>query len=179
MKKLGGLDQKNKGGLKIESLEGLSDRQCAEAVAQSSAAVSQQYSKLDRSKLPAFLPAGRPEEVNEFQVMEKIKRIGKTKSTLPIDLPDRLRSECALDLAQPMTSIINTCLRDGKFPSVWRREWVTQVPKLRPGEILKTCKDVRKIASTSDYSKIFEVFLRDWITEDIGQKWTETSLQEK
>ena len=48
--------------------------------------------------------------------MERIKRVGKTKSTLPIDIPDRLRTKCALDLAEPMTDIINTCLRDGSFP---------------------------------------------------------------
>ena len=29
---------------------------------------------------------------------------------------------------------------------------------------------MRKVASTSDYSKVFETFLRDWITEDIGKK---------
>ena len=33
-----------------------------------------------------------------------------------------------------------------------------------------TCEDVRKVASTSDYAKIFELFLRGWITEDIGRK---------
>ena len=170
MKKFGGLDQMTRRKLSIKSLDGLSNQECAEAVAQSFAAVSLEYSPLDREKLPAFLPAGRPEQVNVFQVMERIRRVGKTKSTLPIDIPDRLRTECALDLAEPMTDIINTCLRDGSFPRAWRREWVTPVPKLGPGEELKTCDDVRKVASTSDYSKVFETFLRDWITEDIGNK---------
>ena len=120
-------------------------------------ASSQQYEKLDRTKLPAFLPAGRPEEVNVFQVIYHIKKLGKTKSTLPVDIPDKLRLECAIDLAEPMTEIINSCLRDGKFPTSWRREWVTPVPKIT-GK-LKTVKDVRKIASTSDYAKIYESIL--------------------
>ena len=34
---------------------------------------------------------------------------------------------------------------------------------------VKTCKDLRKVASISDSSKIFETFLRDLITEDINQ----------
>ena len=158
----------NRGKLFIKELEGLSNSECAEAVAQSFAAVSQEYSKLDRAKLPAFLPSGPPEKVNIFQVLEKIKSVGKTKSTLPIDLPDKLRKECALDLAEPMCSIINSCLEDGRFPKMWKREWVTPVPKLK-GE-LQTCEDVRKVASTSDYAKIFELFLRNWIVEDIGRK---------
>ena len=52
---------------------------------------------------------------------------------------------------------------------MWRREWCTPVPKPKDGN-LKTCDDVRKVASTSDYSKIFEMFLREWVTEDIGHK---------
>ena len=170
MRKFGGIDQMSRQELRIKSLEGLSNRECAEAVAQSFASVSQEYSPLDRTRLPAFLPAGRPMQVSIFQVMDRIKRIGKTKSTLPIDIPDRLRTECALDLAEPMTDIINSCLLAGSFPRAWRREWVTPVPKLKPGEELKNCDDVRKVASTSDYSKVFETFLRDWITEDIGEK---------
>ena len=44
----------------------------------------------------------------------------------------------------------------------------TPVPK--HGGNLKTCDDVRKVASTSDFSKIFESFIRGWVTEDIGSK---------
>ena len=94
MKRLGGLDQMTKGRISIKSLDGLTDAECAEAVGQSFASVSQEYPALDRSQLPAFLPAGRPEVVNVFQVMEKIEKLGKTKSTLPIDIPDKLRIVC-------------------------------------------------------------------------------------
>ena len=156
--------------IEVKSLRGLSDKESAAAVAQSFAAVSQEYSPLDREQLPAFLPAGRPEQVGVFQVLDRIKKLGKTKSTLPIDLPDKLRIECALDLAEPLTDIINSCLRTGQFPAAWRREWVTPVPKAKRMEDLETCKDLRKIASTSDSAKIFESFLRDWITKDIVDK---------
>ena len=53
--------------LVIQELEGLWDKECAEAVAQSFAAVSHEYDSLDRAKLPSFLPAGRPEEVNFYR----------------------------------------------------------------------------------------------------------------
>ena len=102
--------------------------------------------------------------------MDRIQRIGKTKSTLPIDIPDRLRTECALDLAKPLTDIINSCLLAGSFLRAWRREWVPPVPKIKPGEELRNCDDVRKVASKSDYLKVFETFLRGWITKDIGEK---------
>ena len=43
---------------------------------------------------------------------------------------------------------------------------MTPVPKIK-GD-LKTLNDVRKIASTSDFPKIFEKFLIEWIFEDIS-----------
>ena len=69
-----------------------------------------------------------------------------------------------------MCDIINTCLRTGSFPKPWRREWVDPAPKPKAGEALKTFNNVRKVASTSDFLKLFESFLRVWITEDIGHK---------
>ena len=43
--------------LHIECLSGLSDQQCADAVAQGFAAVSNLYEPLDRTRLPAYLPS--------------------------------------------------------------------------------------------------------------------------
>ena len=168
MKKMGGEHQSAR-RLEVQNLKGLSDQEAAEVVAESFAAVSLEYEKLDRSKLPTISNVENPEEVNVFQVLHEIKKLKKTRSTLPIDIPDSLRKECALDLAEPLTDIINSCLRAGKFPTPWRREWVTPVPKTAPHQP-GSCKDLRKIASTSDYSKLFEVFLRKWIVEDIDKK---------
>ena len=50
MKRLGGLDQMIWGRLTIKSLEGLSDKDCAEAIAQSFASVSQEYTPVDMQK---------------------------------------------------------------------------------------------------------------------------------
>ena len=47
MKRLGGLDQMSRGNMSIKSLEGLSNKQCAEAIAQSFASVSQEYAPVD------------------------------------------------------------------------------------------------------------------------------------
>ena len=112
----------SQGKLIICELEGLSDKESAERVAPSFAEISQEYSKLDRDKLPAFLPAGRSEVVSNLQVFEKLKHVRKTKSTLIIDLPDKIRQEYALNLAEPVANIINSCLKDGRFPALWKRE---------------------------------------------------------
>ena len=70
-------------------------------------------------------------------------------------------------LAGPLTDIINNSLTWSQYPSVWKQEWVTPAPKvLYPKEI----SELRKISSTSDYSKVFESFIKDWIMEDISEK---------
>ena len=52
--------------------------------------------------------------------------------------------------------------------SIPKYEWCTPVPKKKTS--IKLLKDVRKIASTSDFSKIFEHFLLQFIHEDISDK---------
>ena len=47
---------------------------------------------------------------------------------------------------------------------MWKLELVTPVPKVPCPTKLK---DLRKICSTSDYSKLFERIIKQWIIEDI------------
>ena len=69
-------------------------------------------------------------------------------------------------LSVPLTTIINDSLKQSVYPSTWKQEWVTPVPKLsHPKQI----SDLRKISSTSDYSKLYEGFLKDWIMEDVSK----------
>jgi hypothetical protein len=94
----------------------------------------------------------------------RLNKVRKTKSTLPIDIPDKLRVECSVHLAAPLSDIYNNSLTQSVYPTLWKHEWVTPAPKItNPKDIT----DLRKISCTSDYSKLFEGFLKDWIMEDI------------
>ena len=93
--------------------------------------------------------------------MQKIKN---TLSTHPIDLPSKLRKEYDIFLTLPLKDIFNSCLNEQTFPDLWKIEYVTPIKKIpQPLEI----SHMRKIACTSDYSKCFEGFLKEWILEDI------------
>ena len=95
---------------------------------------------------------------------QRLNSLKKTRSTLPIDIPDKLRRACSVELALPLTDIINTSLTQAIYPSLWKQEWVTPAPKVTNPKVIK---DLRKISCTSDYSKLYEGFLKDWIVEDI------------
>ena len=53
-------------------------------------------------------------------------------------------------------------------------EFVTHVPDGKPNTILRQFKDFRKIASTSDFGKIFENFLIKFIHGVISDKLSKT-----
>ena len=128
------------------------------------AAVSNEYSPVNNDQLPCYLPALPPPQVTEYDVYLRLAKSKKTKSTLPIDIPDKLRRECSPHLAAPLSTIINDSLNKSLYPSLWKHEWVTPVPKItNPKEI----SDLRKISCTSDYSKLYEGFIKDWIMEDV------------
>ena len=95
----------------------------------------------------------------------RLGRIKKTKSTLPLDLPDKLRQECSAHLAAPLKTIINSSLTQSVYPTLWKQEWVTPAPKISNPQGIH---DLRKISSTSDFSKTYEGFLKDWIMEDVS-----------
>ena len=154
-KRIGG-QHNSKGDLKIECLDGLPQKEQVQRVANSFAEVSNQFKPVDRNLLPAFLQAEEPPQLQPYQVDQKIKDQKKTKTTLDTDISYKLRKEAAVFLADPLTHVLNESLKQGTFPNIWKEESVTPVPKKKTPP--KFLKDVRKIASTSDYSKIYEQF---------------------
>lgn len=166
-KRIGAVDQMNEQDLIVDELKGLDNQQSADIIAHHFASVSNEYSPLKVNDLPCFLPAEKPEQVEEHSVYERINRLKNTKSTFHLDLPNKLRKEFSAELTSPLTNIINSCLTEQYYPNMWKKEVITPVPKTTHPKVIT---DLRKISSTSDYSKVFEGFLKDWVMEDIGHK---------
>ena len=110
-KKIGAVDQMNNGNTEVECLEGLTNKQGAQLIAEKFASVSNQYSPLDNKQLPTYLPAQASPQLSEVEIYERINRQKKTKTTLPIDIPHKLRKEFSPELTAPLTYIINECLK--------------------------------------------------------------------
>ena len=163
-KRIGAVDQMNNGDVSVECLSGLTYAQAAQQIAEHFASISNEYSPVDPAQLPCYLPALPAPVVEEHDVYERLTRIKKTRSTLPIDIPDKIRQECSVLMAGPLTSIINSSLSEGIYPTIWKQEWVTPAPKVTHPQVME---DLRKISGTSDYSKLYEGYLKEWIMEDI------------
>ena len=115
-KRLGAVDQMNNGEIRVEELEGLGNKVCAEKIAQAFASVSNEYLPINLSKLPSYRPTLEPPKVLEHEVYEKINKLKNTKSTFHIDLPNKVRKEFSADLASPVTDIINISPKTGDYP---------------------------------------------------------------
>ena len=126
--------------------------------------MSNEYEPVNLSKLLAYLPSLPPLQVEQFQVYEKMKMMKNSKGTLPFDIPSKFWNEVMVKLVPPLTDIINPALATCQYPDMWKREYVSPVPKIKEPEVLK---EVQKIACLSDFIKLFEGFLKDIMIEDI------------
>ena len=90
-KRIGAIDKTEQGDIKIECLEGISPEEQVEKIAESFAAISNEYDPMDLDKLPAYLPHEKLPELSVYEVYRKIQTQKKTKSTLDIDIPEKLR----------------------------------------------------------------------------------------
>ena len=143
----------------VEDISHLTASEAASRIAAHFSAISCSYQPVQLADLPAYLPAPQPPQVTEAQVYNRLSKLKHTCSTFPIDLPYSLRKEYCLFLVAPLTEIFNACLSQSTYPDIWKLEHVTPIQKVTEP---KQISDLRKLALTSDYSKLFEVFLKDW-----------------
>ena len=86
----------------VEELEGLSNQESAEVIAEHFAKVSNEYSPLNFKNLPCYLPAEKP-QVEEHEVHKRLQKLKNTRSTFEIDIPNKLRKEFSPELSAPLT----------------------------------------------------------------------------
>jgi len=164
---------------KVRELCGLANRPCtfpctsnltpseaAEALNDHFASICQQLPPLDTTRLPAYLPArSLAPTVSQSQVLQKLGKIRVKRATTPLDLPMRLIKEFAMELATPLTSIINASLQQSKCPSQWKTAFVTAIGKTpSPASF----GELRPIAITPLPSLLCESFVADWAYQDLA-----------
>ena len=75
-----------------------------------------------------------------------------------------LIKEYGRELADPIADIINRGILFGEYPSNWKLEIVTPVPKIQPPA---SVKDLWKIVGLKNLSKIVEKIISEHIIEDM------------
>ena len=146
----------------------LDAKAAAEKIAEHFSAISKEYPPLEVTKLPQrvkdkiFHPdvAKDCPQIEEYQVHQKFQKRGYKSSSVPGDIPSKLKREFAPEIAQPAALIYNEITRSGVYPRQWVTEYVTPIPKVTPPD---SEDDLRNISLTPDLSKDYENFLAEWL----------------
>lgn len=165
IKQIGGMGKKST-RICLPGFEHCTDEVLATAVNEHFSGICSTLPALDTTQLPAFLPAGAPPpNVTRSQVLRQMSRINVHKAPGPDSLPNRLLKEFAVELSEPVCSIINSSLQQGTVPSQWKCATVVPVPKINPPPNMDK---LRPVSLTPTLAKVAETFVSGWMMEDMA-----------
>ena len=108
--------------------------------------------------VPQFVPS---------QVWLLLSQLKTNKATVPGDFPIKLVKMFAAYVAEPLTDIINTSVRRGEYPQIYKFEVCTPVPKKYPP---KNTSEIRNISGLLTFDKIMEKLLAELMIHDMRLK---------
>ena len=152
----------------VEEISHLPDTEQAEVIADHFSAVSQEYNHLQTEdiQVPRFPQESTP-HISVSEVAEQLNMIKTKKSTAAGDIPAKLIKLSADHLAAPLADVINTGIRLGQWPDIYKIETITPVPKVHPPKVLD---QLRPISNLFTYSKVGEKIISNLMVQDMVQK---------
>ena len=145
---------------------GLTDGEIATEAAAYFNRISKEFQPLEPGQIPATyhrdLPRLSPADVSELLLQAR-----KPSSMVEGDIFPKLVNRCASFIAWPLSAIYNSILETYIWPTYWKREFVTIIPKK---SLPSDFSDLRNISCTLFISKIFEKFTLKCIKEEIVLK---------
>ena len=150
----------------MSQVEGKSEEETAELLADFFNKVSREFDPLQ----PADIPCGRPlggRTLAKHEMAARLKKMRKPKSMVPGDIYPQLVTTFSDFLAIPLTDIYNEILRLYVWPTAWKKEFVTVIPKKTSPQDFG---DLRNISCTLLASKVFESFVLDDLKVEVKLK---------
>ena len=152
--------------------ENLTAQDSAERIADHFSDISKTFPPLslelipDRVRIKLNTDTSLPPPISAEETWKIIEAAKKPRSGVPRDLPKELTKEFSVELAGPLSRIINSIAKTAVWPTHWKREYVTPIGKISEPE---TEDDLRPISLTAFFSKVTEHFVVRWLLEYIGQ----------
>ena len=154
--------------LLVDQINHLTDQEQCDLIADEFTKIPNQYSPLHRKDIviPPFLSSQVP-QFKSSQVWKKLASMKPNTSSQEGDVPAKVVRYFAAYLADPLTSIINCAIRTGDYPSIWKEEIATPIPKAHPTIKLD---DLRNISGLLNCNKIAEKLIAELIISDMEKK---------
>ena len=152
----------------VDEVSHLSDQEQCERIADEFSEVPNLFSPLHTEDIavPYFSASDIP-QFKESQVWKKLAEMKTNKSNIDGDVPAKVFKIFAAYVAQPLTDILNCCIKTGKYPDIWKEEIATPIPKVHPTLKLS---DLRNISGLLNCDKISEKLLAELVLEDMEYK---------
>ena len=99
--------------------------------------------------------------------MADLAQLPTNRATVPGDFPAKLIKLFAAYLTEPLTDIINTSVRRGEYPKIYKFEVSTPVPKVNPPQSIS---QLRNISGLLTFDKVMETLLSRLIISDMDKK---------
>ena len=166
VKRMSQIDPSKEDKVQVQELMDLPSENQAELIADGFSEISNLYQPLKTEDIQMPNSANsKPAPLFEpYQIYEKIRKMKKKASTVMGDIPWKIIAEFSVEFATPLSNIYNSSTLAGIWPSLWKHEFVTPVPKIYPPV---STDDLRKISGTKNLSKIYEALLADYLISDM------------
>ena len=91
--------------------------------------------------------------------------MNKKSATIKDDIPIKLLAEFSEEISKPLCNIINSMFEQGQYPDIWKKEFVSPVPKTNSPENLS---DFRPILQSINFAKATDKILSAYIINDMA-----------
>ena len=139
----------------------MGEPEVAEKIAEHFNQISKEFDGLRADQIPAARSITLP-PLDRQQVERKLITFRKPKSMVTGDVFPAVVNRAAPFLAVPLTDIYNCITTTSTWPSDWKTEYVTPIPKTSHPQSLN---DLRNISCTKLFSKVYESFVLKWLGE--------------
>ena len=143
-----------------------SDPEIADTLATYFNAISNEFEGITPDRVPqaehGYLPF-----LSVTDVVPRLRKFRKPKSMVKGDIFPRLVNQVAPALAVPLTHIFNSITISHEWPALWKIEYVTPIPKK---SVPQSENDLRNISCTQLFSKMYESFVLEWLTDQVKQR---------
>ena len=150
----------------------LSPSESAELIATHFSKISEEFEPLKLENLSIAVQqyictenADTKPVLQAHEVYNRIKKSKKPMSQVPGDLHPKLVKSFPELLVEPITKIFNKITSSSVYPCQWKEEHQVPIPKV---EMPESEDDLRNIAKTAFFSKVYESFVADWLLNIIG-----------
>ena len=165
LKRICSYEKNKREELVISDISHLTNEEQVELIADKFASIQNQYEPINQDKIKlsvssAFIfPTFSCNEV----WMELIK-LNPRKSTIIGDIPPKNLKSVAAYITEPLTDVISTAIKRGEYPSIYKQEIITPIPKVFP---CSSVDQLRNISGLFQLDKIIEKLISELIIEDM------------